>query len=117
MVNPEGNHIDSNQFNYPPIKVEKPVIAVKEEQWGPLSAWSAGRVINTFLQGVLCTSASLSLHSYNVAFELGEAIFIFQTQALLCQIVHKYGVFLSKREENSCDITKKLQAEMWNTLQ
>lgn len=48
---------------------------------------------------------------------LGEANFMFRTQALLCQIVHKYGVFLSKRAENSCDITQKLQAEMWNTLQ
>lgn len=66
---------------------------MKGEQWGPLSAPSAEQNINTFLQGELCTSASLSLRSFNVVLVLGEANFIFQTQALLCQIVHKYGGF------------------------
>lgn len=99
MANPEWNHIDSNQFNYPPIKVKKPVIAVKGEQWGPLSAPSAEQNINTFRQGELCTSASLSLRSFNVVLVLGEANFIFQTQALLCQIVHKYGGFFCAREQ------------------
>lgn len=35
LANSEGNHTGSNQFNYPPIKVERPVIAVKGWQWGP----------------------------------------------------------------------------------
>lgn len=65
-----------------------------------LSGPSTELVIISFLQGVLCTSATLSpLPSDvpDVAIVLGEANFIFQTQALLCQMVHKYGV----REQDS----------------
>lgn len=60
LANSKGNHTGSNQFNYPPIKVERPVIAVKRVTMRAIALVRALRVLlarnNACLQGVLCSN-------------------------------------------------------------
>lgn len=56
--NSDRNHTGSNQFNYPPIKVERPVIAVKGNNERLCVRPCSGGIVNkACLQGVLCSNS------------------------------------------------------------